>query len=46
VTKNDELFMFGRGKEGQLGRGESIESEASYRTTPRQVEYFKGKKVV
>ena len=46
ITENGELFMFGRGKEGQLGREESIESSAGYRTTPKEVETFKNKKVV
>ena len=38
--------MFGRGREGQLGREDSVESNAGYRTTPKLVETFKGKKVV
>lgn len=32
--------MFGRGRDGQLGRGDVIESIAAYRTTPLRVEYF------
>jgi alpha-tubulin suppressor-like RCC1 family protein len=32
--------MFGRGRDGQLGRGDVIESMAAYRTTPLRVEYF------
>lgn len=46
ITNQGELYMFGRGKEGQLGREESIESAAGYRTTPKQIESFKNKKVV
>jgi len=38
--------MLGRGKEGQLGRGEIIESEASYRTNPKQVLFFKNFKIL
>ena len=32
--------MIGRGRDGQLGRGDVIESMAAYRTTPVRVEYF------
>jgi len=32
--------MFGRGRDGQLGRGDVLESMAAYRTTPLRVEYF------
>lgn len=32
--------MFGRGRDGQLGRGDVIESMAAYRTTPLRVEYL------
>lgn len=32
--------MFGRGRDGQLGRGDVLESMAAYRTTPQRVEYF------
>ena len=46
ITDKGELFMFGRGKEGQLGREESNESSAGYRTTPKVIETFKGKRVV
>lgn len=46
VTDKGELYMFGRGKEGQLGREESIESAAGYRTTPKEIESFKNRKVV
>lgn len=31
------LYMFGRGRDGQLGRGGEIESIAAYRTEPKQV---------
>lgn len=46
ITEKGELFMFGRGKEGQLGREEANESSAGYRTNPRVVETFKNKRVV
>jgi hypothetical protein len=29
--------MFGRGRDGQLGRGGEVESIAAYRTQPKQV---------
>lgn len=32
--------MFGRGRDGQLGRGDIVESIAAYRTSPLKVEYF------
>lgn len=32
--------MVGRGRDGQLGRGDVIESIAAYRTNPVRVEYF------
>ena len=32
--------MTGRGRDGQLGRGDVIESMAAYRTSPQKVEYF------
>ena len=37
--------MFGRGKEGQLGREDSMESSAGYRTTPMKVDSL-SKKVI
>ena len=40
ILKTGELFMFGRGRDGQLGRGDVIESIAAYRTSPLRVEYF------
>lgn len=32
--------MFGRGRDGQLGRGDVIESMAAYRMEPVRVEYL------
>ena len=46
VTTDGELYMFGRGREGQLGRADMLESSVSYRVTPQRVEHLKGKKVV
>lgn len=46
ITNDGELYMFGRGREGQLGRADAIESSVTYRTTPQRVSTFKNKKVV
>ncbi|GJD06249.1 Ultraviolet-B receptor UVR8 [Galdieria sulphuraria] len=37
VTKDGVLYTWGRGRDGQLGRGGELESIASYRTSPVQV---------
>lgn len=37
ITNNGELYLFGRGRDGQLGRGDEIESMAAYRTEPKIV---------
>jgi alpha-tubulin suppressor-like RCC1 family protein len=37
-----DLYLFGRGRDGQLGRGnKSIESSATRRPNPTLVEFFK-----
>ncbi|KAA8491669.1 Ultraviolet-B receptor UVR8 [Porphyridium purpureum] len=38
VVVNGDLLVFGRGRDGQLGRGTELESNAAYRTTPVRVE--------
>lgn len=45
ITEENELYMVGKGRDGQLGRADLIESSASYRTFPRLVEFFKKRKV-
>lgn len=40
VLNNGELYMWGMGRNGQLGRGDQLESIASYRTRPLAVETF------
>lgn len=40
LTKDNKVFMWGRGRSGQLGRGNSLESIAAYRTSPVQVGFF------
>ena len=37
ILKNGRVFMFGRGKDGQLGRGEGIEAMAASRPQPLEV---------
>lgn len=45
ITDKNEVFLFGRGRDGQLGRGDELESMAAYRTEPKRVEKLKGAKV-
>jgi alpha-tubulin suppressor-like RCC1 family protein len=40
ITENGDLFLFGRGRDGQLGRGDEMESTAAYRTEPKIVNAF------
>jgi alpha-tubulin suppressor-like RCC1 family protein len=40
VTEDGKLFLFGRGREGQLGRGDQLESIAATRDSPVEVAYF------
>ena len=35
-----QLYMWGRGRDGQLGRGDQIESVASYHADPLLVSFF------
>lgn len=37
ITIAGKLYMFGRGRDGQLGRGDVVESMAAYRTEPKEV---------
>ncbi|KAF4687477.1 hypothetical protein FOZ60_003951 [Perkinsus olseni] len=39
------LYVFGRGRDGQLGRGDNVESVAAYRPVPVVVDYFGAKKL-
>jgi alpha-tubulin suppressor-like RCC1 family protein len=41
LTDKGELYLWGRGRSGQLGRGTQLESVSAYRTEPREVEFFK-----
>jgi len=46
ILEDGSLFMFGRGRDGQLGRGSQLESMASYRTEPKKVEDLKNVKEI
>ncbi len=41
LTDKGDLYLWGRGRSGQLGRGTQLESVSAYRTEPREVEFFK-----
>ena len=41
ITVDGDLYLMGRGRDGQLGRGSEVESIAAYRAEPTLVEYFK-----
>jgi alpha-tubulin suppressor-like RCC1 family protein len=38
ITDTNELFLFGRGRDGQLGRGDVLESGAVSRYSPTKVQ--------
>ena len=40
VTVDGDLYLMGQGRDGQLGRGNVVESIAAYRATPTLCEYF------
>jgi len=40
VLESGEVFVMGRGREGQLGRGDIVESPAVYRSVPLQVTFL------
>ncbi|KAK8807223.1 hypothetical protein WA158_003982 [Blastocystis sp. Blastoise] len=45
VDEHGTLYTFGRGRHGQLGRGDKVESIAAYRVDPTPVEYLQNKKI-
>jgi len=45
IDKQHRLIMFGRGREGQLGRADQLESIAAYRDSPVDVTYFTSHKL-
>eukprot|EP00516_Mucochytrium_quahogii_P005984 CAMPEP_0203751482 /NCGR_PEP_ID=MMETSP0098-20131031/5546_1 /ASSEMBLY_ACC=CAM_ASM_000208 /TAXON_ID=96639 /ORGANISM=" , Strain NY0313808BC1" /LENGTH=413 /DNA_ID=CAMNT_0050641217 /DNA_START=227 /DNA_END=1465 /DNA_ORIENTATION=- len=40
ITSDKQLYLFGSGRNGQLGTGDDMWSVAAYRTTPHQVHSF------
>jgi len=40
ISSDARLWVFGRGREGQLGRGDQLESVANWRDTPVEVPFF------
>lgn len=44
-TADGKLMAFGRGRNGQLGRGDTLESVAAYRTTPQPLHFFEGRTI-
>ena len=46
VDDKGRVFMFGSGRNGQLGRGDKVESIAAYRVVPTLVEYLQTARVM
>jgi alpha-tubulin suppressor-like RCC1 family protein len=46
LSNNGKLYAFGRGRNGQLGRADKLESVAAYRTLPLEVEFFHTEKLL
>jgi alpha-tubulin suppressor-like RCC1 family protein len=46
LAADGRVFAFGKGRNGQLGRGDHLESIAAYRTTPMEVDALEGATVV
>lgn len=40
ITNEGDLYLMGRGRDGQLGRGEKLESGATERNVPTLVDFF------
>lgn len=40
LSENGDLYMMGRGRDGQIGRGDQLESVAQHHMTPTRVDYF------
>lgn len=41
ITDDGDLYLMGRGRDGQLGRGGALESVATERNVPTLVQYFR-----
>lgn len=46
ITVDNELWKWGSGRSGELGRGSAVESNAAYRATPLKVKFVGDQKVV
>lgn len=46
LTDTAQVYAFGKGRNGQLGRGDELESVAAYRTEPLRVPGLSGKRVL
>jgi hypothetical protein len=45
LTEAGELYMWGRGRDGQLGLADHLESVAAYRSSPRLLDFFRTRKL-
>ena len=45
ISQDGSLYLIGRGRDGQLGRGNVLESIAAYRATPTLCEFFEDNKL-
>ena len=45
LSQDGCLYLMGRGRDGQLGRGNVVESIAAFRATPTLCEYFEDNKL-
>mmetsp|Transcript_7939 Transcript_7939/g.10370 ORF Transcript_7939/g.10370 Transcript_7939/m.10370 type:complete len:414 (-) Transcript_7939:2197-3438(-) len=46
ISEDQQLWCWGRGRSGQIGRADNLESVAAYRATPQHVDTFGSCKVV
>ena len=46
LLENGSIYVWGRGRNGQLGRSDHIESIAAHRLTPVECSFFKDKKIL
>ena len=43
ISMEGDLYLMGRGRDGQLGRGDKLESAATERNVPTLVDFFQSK---
>jgi alpha-tubulin suppressor-like RCC1 family protein len=41
LSEEGDLYLMGRGRDGQIGRGDQLESVAQHHMTPARVDYFR-----